>query len=99
MFTDVLGVAPVEPDFADYPRIDRTWGCNVEHGTFLPHPHSASHVLNYVKLFKVFAIQPMGTGIQFAQDLKLAHYMKIPPRTTFWGTSISLASSSTSDLT
>ena len=28
----------------------------------------------------------MGTGIQFTQDLKLAHYMKIPPRTTFWGT-------------
>jgi len=79
-------IASVEPDFADYPRVTRTWGCHNKYGT----PRRASptrYVLNTTQLFKVFAIQPMSTGIQFTQDLKLAHYMKIPPRTTFWGTS------------
>ena len=52
---------------------------------YLCHISSALRVLNGTQLFKVFAIQPMETGIQFTQDLKLAHYMKIPPRTTFWG--------------
>ena len=50
------------------------------------------HVLNGMQLFKVFAVQPLVMGIQFTQDLKLAHYMKIPSRTTFWGTPPDLTS-------
>ncbi|ORY88573.1 OPT oligopeptide transporter [Leucosporidium creatinivorum] len=34
-------------------------------------------------LFKVYAAQSVGVGLSFVQDLKLGHYMKIPPRTTF----------------
>ena len=59
---------------------------------------SILHALNGTQLFKVFAIQPMGTGIQFTQDLKLAHYMKIPPRMTFWGTPRDLVSTRVSAL-
>ncbi|BGP20792.1 hypothetical protein JCM10213_008929 [Rhodosporidiobolus nylandii] len=34
-------------------------------------------------LFKVYATQTLGTGLTFVQDLKLGHYMKIPPRASF----------------
>ncbi|KAF2740087.1 OPT family small oligopeptide transporter [Polyplosphaeria fusca] len=36
-----------------------------------------------VMLFKVFSTQTLGQAQYFTSDLKLAHYMKIPPRTTF----------------
>ena len=47
---------------------------------------STSHTLNGIQLFKSFAQQSIDTGAEFTQDLKLAHYMKIPPRTTLYGT-------------
>ncbi|TKY88219.1 hypothetical protein EX895_002929 [Sporisorium graminicola] len=34
-------------------------------------------------IFKAFALQGLFGGLQFVQDLKLGHYMKIPPRLTF----------------
>ncbi|SNX86611.1 probable oligopeptide transporter [Melanopsichium pennsylvanicum] len=34
-------------------------------------------------IFKAFALQGLIGGLQFVQDLKLGHYMKIPPRLTF----------------
>ncbi|KAM0750063.1 OPT superfamily oligopeptide transporter [Meredithblackwellia eburnea MCA 4105] len=34
-------------------------------------------------LFKLYAIQPIGFALTFVQDLKLGHYMKLPPRVTF----------------
>ncbi|GAA5982688.1 hypothetical protein JCM11641_002337 [Rhodosporidiobolus odoratus] len=34
-------------------------------------------------LFKVYSLQTLGVGLTFVQDLKLGHYMKIPPRATF----------------
>ncbi|KAK0518852.1 hypothetical protein OC842_007654, partial [Tilletia horrida] len=34
-------------------------------------------------IFKVYAQTGLGSSAQFLQDLKLGHYMKIPPRTTF----------------
>ncbi|GAA5905611.1 uncharacterized protein JCM6883_005386 [Sporobolomyces salmoneus] len=34
-------------------------------------------------LFKVYATQTLATGLSFVQDLKIGHYMKIPPRATF----------------
>ncbi|PWY99371.1 OPT-domain-containing protein [Testicularia cyperi] len=34
-------------------------------------------------IFKAYALQGLLGGLQFVQDLKLGHYMKIPPRTTF----------------
>ena len=85
-FDDEHNLASIEPDCSDYSRVTRTWRCNDKHGTPSSTSLPALHVLNSIQLFKVFAIQSMGTGIQFTQDLKLAHYMKIPPRTTFWGT-------------
>jgi OPT family oligopeptide transporter len=33
--------------------------------------------------FKVYGYMAMYQGLSFAQDLKLAHYMHVPPRTTF----------------
>ncbi|KAK4704993.1 hypothetical protein P7C70_g1208, partial [Phenoliferia sp. Uapishka_3] len=33
-------------------------------------------------LFKVYGLQPQVTAMTFVQDLKLGHYMKIPPRVT-----------------
>ncbi|KAL8279558.1 hypothetical protein RQP46_008120 [Phenoliferia psychrophenolica] len=34
-------------------------------------------------MFKAFAVQPIGFALTFVQDLKLGHYMKVPPRATF----------------
>ncbi|GAA5863764.1 hypothetical protein JCM8547_006058 [Rhodosporidiobolus lusitaniae] len=34
-------------------------------------------------LFKTYGVQALTTGSTFVQDLKLGHYMKIPPRATF----------------
>ncbi|GAA5821301.1 hypothetical protein JCM10212_006415 [Sporobolomyces blumeae] len=34
-------------------------------------------------LFKIYPMAVLGTGLAFVQDLKLGHYMKIPPRATF----------------
>lgn len=34
-------------------------------------------------IFKAFALQGLIGGLQFTSDLKLGHYMKIPPRLTF----------------
>jgi hypothetical protein len=42
-----------------------------------------SPILLSPQLFKVYAAQSVGVGLSFVQDLKLGHYMKIPPRTTF----------------
>jgi hypothetical protein len=37
------------------------------------------------QLFKTYDIQSLASGLTFVQDLKLGHYMKIPPRATFMG--------------
>jgi hypothetical protein len=34
---------------------------------------------------KSFATQTLAGALQFTQDMKLGHYMKIPPRITFFG--------------
>ncbi|GAA5877802.1 hypothetical protein JCM16303_000242 [Sporobolomyces ruberrimus] len=34
-------------------------------------------------LFKMYSVTTIGAGLTFVQDLKLGHYMKIPPRSTF----------------
>ncbi|KEI41575.1 uncharacterized protein L969DRAFT_85375 [Mixia osmundae IAM 14324] len=34
-------------------------------------------------VFKVFSVQSLLAGSSFVQDLKLGHYMKVPPRATF----------------
>ncbi|BGP58598.1 hypothetical protein JCM8202v2_006267 [Rhodotorula sphaerocarpa] len=38
-------------------------------------------------LFKIYAVQVSGVGLYYSQDLKLAHYQKVPPRATFFGES------------
>lgn len=35
-------------------------------------------------LFKILSTDVVGQGLYFAQDLKLGHYLKIPPRTLFF---------------
>ncbi|KAI0479532.1 OPT family small oligopeptide transporter [Xylariaceae sp. FL0804] len=35
-------------------------------------------------LFKILSTDVVGQGLYFAQDMKLAHYLKIPPRTLFF---------------
>ena len=35
------------------------------------------------KVFKVFGVQTINESLNFLQDQKLGHYMKIPPRATF----------------
>jgi hypothetical protein len=35
------------------------------------------------QLFKTFAVESITQGLSFIQDLKLGHYLKIPPRSTF----------------
>ncbi|KAI0380621.1 small oligopeptide transporter [Hypomontagnella monticulosa] len=35
-------------------------------------------------LFKVLSTDVVGQGLYFAADMKLGHYLKIPPRTLFW---------------
>ncbi|KAI1310687.1 OPT family small oligopeptide transporter [Xylaria venustula] len=37
-----------------------------------------------VMVFKVFSTITLGQAQTYSTDLKLAHYMKIPPRITFW---------------
>ncbi|KAH9890397.1 OPT oligopeptide transporter protein-domain-containing protein [Cubamyces lactineus] len=34
-------------------------------------------------IFKAYAVQTLAEGTAFVQDLKLGHYMKLPPRATF----------------
>lgn len=34
-------------------------------------------------VFKVYSLQTLTAGLGFVQDLKLGHYMKVPPRQTF----------------
>ncbi|KAJ3497382.1 hypothetical protein NLG97_g1940 [Lecanicillium saksenae] len=37
-----------------------------------------------VMIFKVFSVITLGQAQTYSGDLKLGHYMKIPPRVTFW---------------
>ncbi|RMZ89737.1 hypothetical protein DV736_g3039, partial [Chaetothyriales sp. CBS 134916] len=37
-----------------------------------------------VMIFKVFSTIVLGQAQTYTQDLKLSHYMKVPPRITFW---------------
>lgn len=40
-------------------------------------------------IFKAFVIQTLSETVSFTQDLKLGHYIKVPPRATFIGMSLS----------
>ena len=35
------------------------------------------------QIFKAYAVQTLAEGTAFIQDLKLSHYVKLPPCTTF----------------
>ncbi|KAI0009733.1 OPT family small oligopeptide transporter [Xylariaceae sp. FL0662B] len=37
-----------------------------------------------VMIFKVFSVITLGQAQTYSADLKLAHYMKVPPKITFW---------------
>ena len=37
--------------------------------------------------FKVYSVQVLSESASFVQDLKLGHYIKVPPRATFIGVS------------
>lgn len=38
-----------------------------------------------LQVFKSYSIQTHAEALGFTQDLKLGHYLKIPPRSTFAG--------------
>ena len=38
----------------------------------------------YIQIFKTYAVQVVVEGLNFVQNKKLGHYMKIPPRHTFF---------------
>lgn len=50
-------------------------------GTLLPGQPLAN------MFFKVYSVQTLGLSTSFVQDLKLGHYIKVPPRATFLGVS------------
>lgn len=37
------------------------------------------------QVFKAYSVQTLTEAVSFVQDLKLGHYVKIPPRATFLG--------------
>jgi hypothetical protein len=37
------------------------------------------------QVFKAYSTQTMGVAINFVQDLKLGHYIKVAPRASFMG--------------
>ncbi|KAJ5546140.1 hypothetical protein N7494_003725 [Penicillium frequentans] len=39
-------------------------------------------------IFKILSTDVVGQGVYFAMDMKLAHYLKVPPRTTFFAQGI-----------
>lgn len=41
-----------------------------------------------VQIFKTYSVQTLIEATSFTQDLKLGHYVKVPPRATFIGQSI-----------
>ncbi len=41
-------------------------------------------------MFKAYSVQTIVAAINFVQDLKLGHYIKVPPRATFTGSLPSL---------
>ena len=49
-------------------------------GTLLPGKPFANMI------FKAYSVQTLSAGTSFIQDLKLGHYVKVPPRATFIGT-------------
>ena len=49
-------------------------------GTLLPGNPYANMV------FKAYSVQTLTEAVSFIQDLKLGHYIKVPPRSTFLGT-------------
>jgi OPT oligopeptide transporter protein len=49
-------------------------------GTLLPGQPLANMI------FKVYSVQTLTESTSFVQDLKLGHYIKVPPRATFIGT-------------
>ena len=48
-------------------------------GTLLPGNPLANMI------FKAYSVQTLAAGTSFVQDLKLGHYVKVPPRATFMG--------------
>jgi hypothetical protein len=37
-------------------------------------------------IFKAYSVQTLSASTSFIQDLKLGHYVKVPPCATFMGT-------------
>ena len=44
-----------------------------------------------VQFFKAFAVDTLGTTAELVRDFKLGHYIKVPPRVTFWGVWFSIS--------
>ena len=81
-----------QPPGADYPGHDPPWQAAAQHGTHKrPLPlftlpisgDSLARACIHPQIFKAYAVQTLAEGTAFVQDLKLGHYVKLPPRATF----------------
>ena len=52
-------------------------------------PLTCMQRLTVLQLFKTYSVETISASMLFVQDLKLGHYLKIPPRTSFLVQSIS----------
>lgn len=54
--------------------------------------HQHRHVGWYIgQIFKAYSVQTLTEATSFVQDLKLGHYIKVPPRATFLGKCVLVA--------
>jgi hypothetical protein len=44
-------------------------------------------------IFKILSTDVVGQGLYFVQDMKLGHYLKVPPRTLFFAQGFATVSS------
>ena len=72
---------------ADCPWDDFTRKSACEHGKSATTCHVGYRLLisGAFQVFKAYSVQTLTEATNFVQDLKLGHYIKVPPRATFTG--------------
>ena len=71
----------------DYTELSLPWSTDRQYGKLQPSriDCNRSRLTNALQLFKAFTVNTLQLGLYYIQDLKLGHYMKVPPRVTFSG--------------
>lgn len=62
-----------------------SWECDYQHGKYKLTSNEPCTDATSFQLSKSYSLQTLLTSNQITQDMKLGHYMKIPPRRTFTG--------------